>query len=211
MKIVTTKIMICGFVVASFLAVFPVHAKMYKWKDDNGQTHYGDSIPAQYLNKERKELNDQGTVIKNIGRAATAEELKAKKDLEDIEKEKEVVLVEQRRQDRILLDTYTTERDLVMAREARIDAVNSQINLSKSIIESTKDKLEKTEKRISNIKAGDREVPADVYTKLDREKEQLETQTKVADGHIQKREAIKKQFDYYIKRFNELKLGQQSR
>ena len=203
--------MVCGFIVASVLATLPVHAKMYKWKDENGQTHYGDRIPAQYLDKERKELNAQGAVIKNVDRAATAAERKAKKELQEIEKQKQAILVEQRRRDRVLLDTYTTERDLVMAREARIDAVDSQINLSESIIGSTKSKLEKTEKRISNIKMGNREVPADVYAKLEREKEQLATQTKVADGHIQKREAIKTQFDDYITRFNELKLEKQKR
>lgn len=206
MNIVTNKIMVCGFIVASVVATFPAHAKMYKWKDENGQTHYGDRIPAKYLNKERKELNSQGAVIKKVDRAATAEERKAKKELEEINKQKQAELVEQRRRDRVLLDTYTTERDLVMARDARIDAVNSQIKLSESIIDSTKNKLEKTEKRISNIKAGNREVPADVYAKLEREKAQLDTQNKVADGHIQKREAITEQFKDYIQRFNELKL-----
>jgi len=184
---------------------------MYKWVDENGQTHYGDSIPEKYLHKERKELNEQGAVIKKIDRAMTAEERKEKKEKEAIAKAEEKKLREQRQRDRVLLDTYTTERDLILARDARIDAVNSQIQLSESIIESATQKLERTEKQIANIKQRNREVPMDIYAKLEREKMELQTHNKVAEGHKKKLDEINKQFDAYIIRFNELKLLQKER
>lgn len=205
MRMHTFQVLAGCVICASFFLVSPVQAKMYKWVDDNGQTHYGDSIPKKYLNKERRELNAQGAVVKKIDRAMTAKERKEKKRQEAIAKAKEKVIMEQKKRDRVLLDTYTTERDLIIARDARIDAVNSQIQLSESIIESATKKLERTEKQIANIKARNKDVPMDVYAKLEREKMQLETHNKVADGHKNKRAEIKTQFDDYIIRFKELK------
>ena len=189
----------------------PAQAKMFKWKDENGQTHYGDRIPARYLDKERKELNAQGTVVKKKDRALTAEERKEQRRQEVIAEEKAKILKEQQRRDRVLLDTYTTERDLIIARDARIDAVNSQLELSESIIESAKLKLGRTEKQIANIEARKREVPKDVHNKLERDTQQLATHIKVADGHKLKLETIKTQFGEYIARFNELKLLKEKR
>ena len=193
------------FLCASVVFSLPAQAKMYKWKDENGQTQYGDRVPDRYLNVERKELNSQGAVVKKVDRAMTAEERNEKRRQEAIVQKELKVQEEQRRQDRVLLDTYTTERDLVIARDARIDAVNSQINLSESIIKSAKQKLERTEKQITNIKARNREVPKAIHDKLEREQQELETHIKVASGHQQKSEAIQKQFGGYIARFNELK------
>ena len=194
----------CLLCAAVFLGL-PAQAKMYKWKDENGQTHYGDKVPARYLEKERKELNSQGAVVKKVDRAMTGEEREEQKRQEAIATEEMKVQKEKKRQDRVLLDTYTTERDLIIARDARIDAVNSQIQLSESIIESAKLKLERTEKQIERIKASKRAVPKDIHDKLTREQQELETYKKVASGHEKKLEAIETQFGGYIARFNELK------
>ncbi len=36
-------------------------AKLYKWVDDNGTTHYGETIPPEYANKEAVKL-DKGRI-----------------------------------------------------------------------------------------------------------------------------------------------------
>lgn len=203
-------LMNCVICTCVFLGM-PAQAKLYKWKDENGQIHYGDKVPARYLKGERKELNEQGAVLKTIDRAKTPEEREEQRRLDAIAKQEALKVKEKRKQDRVLLDTYTTERDLIIALDARIDAVNSQIQLSESIIESAKHKLERTENRIEQIKMRNREVPKDVYAKLKREQQQLDTHRKVADGHKLKRESIKKQFNGYIARFNELMLIKQKR
>src|SRR5688572_8647545 len=35
----------------------------YKWVDENGVTHYGDSVPAQYSQREQQVLNSEGVVV----------------------------------------------------------------------------------------------------------------------------------------------------
>src|SRR6185369_52645 len=49
--------------------------KTYKWVDENGVTHYGDSVPAQYAKKETHTLNKQGMEVARTEAQKSAEEL----------------------------------------------------------------------------------------------------------------------------------------
>ncbi len=66
----------------------PVQAKMYKWIDDNGQIHYSDTVPAQYLVKEHKEMNQQGLSVRNVDAAETDEERVERKRIELVKERK---------------------------------------------------------------------------------------------------------------------------
>ena len=190
------------------LCSVPAQAKLYKWVDENGQTHFGDKIPTQYLSKEHKELNEQGATVKTYDAAETEEERAEKRKQERARKEEEKKAKLQAKRDRVLLDTYTTERDLIAAKTARLDAVASQMQLSESIIADTERKLEMTEKQITRIKASGREVPKNISDKMVREEKQLATQRKIARGHLEREQKINTQFDGYIERFRELKANQ---
>lgn len=188
----------------------PVQAKMFKWVDKEGNTHFGDRIPDEYLSKAHKELNEQGAVVETHDeiKAETAEQRKEKFRLERIEREKKEKAKKQAKQDRVLLDTYTTERDLTAARDARMDAVDSQLQLSKSILEESGRKLDLTEKQITRIKAGGKEVPKNILDKMQREKKQVKTYQEIATSHQKRKQEINEQFESYIKRFRELKANQ---
>lgn len=193
------------------LGTLSVQAKMFKWKDEDGNVHFGDKIPNQYLNKDHKELNAQGTVVDtHVGVKVETEEEKQERDrLVEIEKEKQKNAKEQVRQDRILLDTYTTERDLTAARDARLDAVEAQLQLSKSIIADARRKLDITEKQIATIKTAGNVVPKNITDKMQREKKQLKIYQDLVTSHEKKKLTINEQFGAYIKRFRELKIDQQ--
>jgi hypothetical protein len=188
----------------STIFVASAQAGLYRWIDENGAVHYGDKVPAQYLKQEHDELNEQGTTVKKHDRAMTGDE-KAEKKKQDAEhKRLENEKRAQALRDRVLTDTYTTERDLVAAKEARLDAIDSQLQLSEDIIESSKVKVKKTAELIESIKKSGKMVPETTYAKLEREKLQLATQTGVQQGHQIKREEVIEQFDGYIVRFREL-------
>ena len=189
----------------------PIQAKMFKWEDEDGNVHFGDRIPNKYLNKDHKELNEQGAVVgtHDAVKVETEEEKKEKYRLLQIEKEKKKNAKDQARQDRVLLDTYTTERDLTAARDARLDAVESQLQLSKSIIADARRKLDITEKQIATIKAAGNGVPKNITDKMQSEEKQLKTYQDLVAGHEKKKLVINEQFEGYIKRFRELKIDQQ--
>ena len=190
---------------------FVAQAKMYKWVDDEGNMHFGDRIPAKYLVKEHEELNERGVTMKHKKAAQTPEEKEEAKRLEKERKQAEVIAEKQSRRDRVLLDTYTTERDLILARDSRLDAVDSQIHLAESIIKDSNAKIASMEEQMTRIKASNRDVPAGLFQRIDNEKQQVEVQTEVMGKHKARRDDIAKQFNGYIERFNTLKTEQKEK
>ncbi len=203
------KIVVVTFLLSCCL--FPAQAKLYKWVDENGQTHFGDKIPAKYLIKQHEELNQQGDVIRKYEAAETAEQKAAKRELERKRKEQELVERKKRQRDRVLLDTYTTERDLVLARDSRLDAVDSQIQLADTIIKDSNKKIAALNEHINSVKASGRTVPEDMYARLKREQRQVDVHTQLSAQHSKHREEILTQFNGYIERFRVLKAEQKAR
>ena len=187
---------------------FAVQAKMYKWVDEDGQMHFGDKIPLKYMVNEHDELNHQGVVIKHNPAAKTPEEITEEKRLAKEQKKAELVKKKKKQRDRVLLDTYTTERDLIVARDARLDAVGSQIQLAETIISDSNKNIESLEKQVANIQASNRNVPAGIYERIDSQKQQVRVHSKVKKKHEERRDMISAQFSDFIERFKVLKAEQ---
>jgi len=183
---------------------------MYRWMDENGQMHFGDRIPPKYLVQEHDELNQQGVKIKTRSAVKTPEEKRAEKLRLKEQKKIALIAKKKKQRDRVLLDTYTTERDLIYARDSRLDAVGSQIKLAETIVSDSNNKIESMEKQIAQIIDSNREVPLALYDRLDIEKQQVIVQGRVMQAHILRRDDITEQFDDYINRFRVLKAEQKA-
>jgi len=201
------------FTVAAILlsSSFSVQAKMYKWLDEEGQMHFGDKIPEEYLVREHDELNDSGAVIKHNAAAKTAEQKAEANRLKREQKKAALIEKKKKQRDRVLLDTYTTRRDLIVARDSRLEAVGSQIQLADSFIADSNKKVESMEQQVIDIQASNREVPLELYQRIDNEKEQVAVQSKVKKNHEKRRDEIATQFNDYLKRFEVLKAEQKAK
>lgn len=180
---------------------FFAQAKMYKWVDEEGQMHFGDKIPPKYRVKEHDELNEHGVQTRHREAAKTPEE---KAEEVRLEKERKAAVLAEKRQkklDRELLYIYSSERDLVIARDSRINAIATQIQMSEAVISESNKVIESTEKRIAKIKASNREVPDNLYNRIDSEKQHVVLQMKVMNNHIKRSDEIQAQFNGYIERF----------
>ncbi len=193
------------------LSSFSAQAKLYKWVDEEGQMHFGDKVPEKYLVREYDELNDSGVVIRHKAAAETAEQKAEARRLE-YERQKAALIEKKKKQrDRVLLDTYTTKRDLILARDSRLEAVDSQIQLANTIIADSNKKIESMEQQVIDIKASNREVPLYLYNQIDNEKEQVKVQSKVKKDYEKRRDQIDLQFNDYLQRFEVLKAEQKAR
>ena len=142
--------------IVSFLLTPCAYAGLNKWVDEKGHVHYGDRVPSQYLSKEHSQLNEQGVTVR------TSEALKTEEEQTESNKEQRIQAAENKKRliesrtkalrDRVLLDTFTTENDLVIARDARLDAIDSQISLSETLIKNDEIKLSNIKSRIVSRK-----------------------------------------------------------
>lgn len=105
----------------------PAIAATFKWVDEKGVTHYGDSLPADDSKRGGAEINQQGKVIKKYEAALTPEQQKTRDA--DIAKQSELdqQREEQRRRDLTLVNVYTAESEIDLARDRYTQSIDTTI------------------------------------------------------------------------------------
>lgn len=96
--------------------------RVYKWIDENGLVHYGDSIPARYAELPKEVLNTHGVIVGNLAGKKTEEQLEA----ERLENKRRVAAALQLRADRALLATYLSIEEILMHRDRRVELFQAQ-------------------------------------------------------------------------------------
>jgi hypothetical protein len=205
------RVVLLTISIGLLLGPLTAQAVLYKWVDDEGRVHFGDQIPVRFQLKAHDEMSQRGIVLKHREAAKTPEEKAAARLLAKERKKIELTEKKKKQRDRVLLDTYTTERDLIVARDSRLEAVGSQVQLAETIISDSNKTIDSLEKQVVQIKASNREVPADIYQRIDSEKQQVKVQSQVKQGHIKRRDDITAQFNDYVERFKVLKDEQEVR
>lgn len=95
-------------------------ARVYCCKDARGQQVCGDVLPESCADRSYRELNKQGATVKQVDAPISVEQ-RAKRDAAAQKvSEEDRVRQEQRRRDATLLNTYSSERDIDMARKRRV-------------------------------------------------------------------------------------------
>ena len=118
------KLKLLAALVAGLTFSFPVAAKLYKWVDDDGITHYGETIPPEYADKDRVQLNKEGRVIKTE-EVMTPERRRAKELEEQKERAEAKAALEQRRHDKTLINTYSNVNEIDLARIRSMQQVDA--------------------------------------------------------------------------------------
>lgn len=117
------------------------------WTNSEGVRECGNKVPPEYAQQEHRELSEQGIIIDYTQRALTDEELAEQKRQAKLEAERERKLQQQRRQDAILLQTFSSERDIITSRDDKLMAMDAQIKLAESRIDKLREDLDKRMKK----------------------------------------------------------------
>jgi len=195
----------CYIMLLIFCISLPAQAELKKWIDKDGQIHYGDKVPPQYLRKEHQIMNQEGVILETVPAAKTEAQLREEKRQAKIAKIKAEKKRQQDFKDKVLIDTYTTERDLLKAREERLGTFNSLIELTGTIIKSNEDQLERLLKRKTEFEKFQKELPIHM-----KEQEEILRQQIIANqGYVQdqmsERQKIVHKFEKDLSRFLYLK------
>lgn len=182
-----------------------IQAKMYKWVDEHGQVHFGDKIPQQYKLKKHEVMNERGLTVKRRHAIKTNEQIAEEKRLQEDSEKMAVLAEKQRKLDRVLLDAYDSERDLKIARDTRLDDVAAQIKLAQSNINLSNAKIQKMQKQVAQIKASNRQVPANLHNKIKMEQRQVTVRNRIIASNKKRGIEIKEKYNDYIKRYKAAK------
>ncbi len=177
------------FMAVALLLASPVQAKIYKWVDDKGVTHFGDSIPPQYADRPRSELNDDGQVVKKISGPLTPEQLKAKQDEEAKQKQAQQAAAEQKRHDQALLNGYSNAQEIDLARDRNLQQVDLAIGSIQTRMKSVQMRLDDYNKQAGRFTQAHKPVPADLQTDL------KDTQTEMQNLQVMLKQKTKDKED----------------
>lgn len=178
------------------------HAPSYSWVDKNGERHYGDSVPPEYAQSERRVLNNQGVEVQHVDAQKNAEQRaeQAKRDQAQQQREQH---------DNFLLTTYTSTRDIERLRDERLDQIDGQIKAANAYIDTLDARLKSLQQRALlfkpyNTKPDARRMPDDLAEQLVRASNDLRTQHKAMDKRRQEQTEVRAQFEADIARYREL-------
>lgn len=202
-KLSTTVIVAAAL---AWLAAGPATAgAIKKWVDENGVTHYGTSVPPQYLDQGYSVLDKRGIERERRERAQTPEEIRKAEALAALREEQERLREEQEERDRILLNLYRNEDDLVMARDGKLSQVDGQLRLKHNEIRRLKERLSEYQARAAEAERKGRQLPQRQLEGLDATQRAIERAYATVLAKEDERGAIIEKYDYDLRRFRMLR------
>jgi hypothetical protein len=116
------------------LAATALAADTYRWKDKDGNTHYGEAVPAEYADQPYDVINDAGLVIDRV--EDTSVPLEVRQEQEAVKKERAPLISPEeraRQYDRLLVIQYRSEEEITQALAFEL----AQFEYDHSIIEQS--------------------------------------------------------------------------
>ena len=106
---------------ALLAAPLTAEAQSYRCVGKDGKKYYGQTIPSQCAGQVIEELSPQGLVVRRIDPQATAAQRAAKEAEEAAKKKEDAATKEDQRRSKALLATYTSEKDIELARQRALE------------------------------------------------------------------------------------------
>ncbi len=146
-------------------------AKMYKWVDPQGNVHYTDALPPTAAAQGNAEISNTGNVVKKTESAGEREKRLA---AEAVEAERRKHVEEQARKDRALLATYTSEKEIDLARDRTIEHHKLAIDSANSRLKQIQPEMDELQKKMKMATKGGKAAPAHLQKQYDAKKEEMD-------------------------------------
>jgi hypothetical protein len=176
--------------------------KSYKWVDERGVTHYGDSVPPEYSANGRSELNSQGVPVRQFPRQLTAEEAA-------VAQKKAAEEARRRQHDSFLLLTYTKVRDIEQLRDERLALIDGQMEIARSSVAVTDQRLKALEVRVGSFHpytslSAARRMPDQLMEEIVRALKERRSLQAALDSREREKAEVRGEFNADIARYREL-------
>jgi Domain of unknown function (DUF4124) len=189
--------------IAGLMLSSPAMATLYKWVDSSGVTHYGETIPPEYADRDHEVLNKAGRVIQTE-EVMTPERRRAK-ELEDAKKREQAEsALEQQRYDRTLLNTYSNVDEIDQARIRNLQQIDARINAINAFIKSANDNLASLQAEAATYDKANRTKPASLEQDLQVAEQRLTQLNHDLQAPQDEKAALQKRFDADKARYIEL-------
>jgi hypothetical protein len=199
-------ITICALTVLCSAASARDGQKVYSWEDEDGNVYYGDSIPAEYAERPKRVLNDQGVSVLELEGKKTEEQ----RAQEQAEEELRVAQELQKRADMALLNTYLSVEEIEMHRDRRVELFQAQSRVTELYLRNLRRRLESVRKDAEKYQPYSQDsdapmVPDDLARDLQETRNTIERHERNLEKYEHEENRIFERFNNDIERFKILK------
>lgn len=193
-----TSFLIAGTILFTALS-FNVEAKLYKWVDKNGTTHYGETLPPEYAGHDTKQL-ENGRIVDRNDKFDVKKQESAKTETAEDKAAKE-----QRRHDEALLNSFTNEKEIDLARDRNLSQIKARIDSYQTMIKSAQASLADLHKEAEARTKKGWKIPKSLTDDIAAAEERVKKLQLGLKNNQEEYEAVNARFEAEKKRFRELK------
>ena len=202
----STPIKLTSLTIVSILISQPLMAGKFKcWTNNEGVKECGTYVPPEYSQKRIETRGKSGRVVEVDDRARTKAELAEIDRLAKLKAIEDAKIAEQKKKDEILLKTFSTERDINMLRDSKVNVIEGILTVTNSNNKALKKKLEKLQKRAANSERRGKKPPKIVVDDIKEIQSRLSKNMLSIKSKRAEQEVIREKFAKDLQRFNKLK------
>ncbi len=180
------------------------HATLYKWSDDRGIVHYSDQLPADAVNRANYELNRNGLTVKKTEQAPPVVQRVPKTESEEqgmrqVERNRVIAV----RRDRALIESYTNEGEIDLAKSRAVATIDGQVQSAATFIaQMTKRRGELESEKVT---FAPRPVPGAIEREIETIDAELARQYELIASKKKESATVAARYDADKQRFHELR------
>lgn len=184
---------------SSLLLAAQAEAKLYKWVDKEGVTHYGEVIPPEYSDRSSQTLSTKGRLQERIDSKG------GKQELTEQQKAEQEAAAEQKRRDNALINTYTTEKEIDLALNRSLQLLEARVSSFTTMVRSAQETVDMHKKELAERTNGGKKPPQSLLDDLAASESRLDRLKKDLAHTEQEVVNVKARFEADRTRYRELK------
>ncbi|HAF45813.1 MAG: hypothetical protein A2100_03565 [Sideroxydans sp. GWF2_59_14] len=196
---IDSKLLVAAAALCAAMVSVNAEAKLYKWVDKNGQTHYGETIPPEYANRDTK-LLEKGRVSERNDGFDVKQQQESKVDPEVARAAKEA-----KRHDEALLNTYSNEKEIDLSRDRNLLQVEARVNSYTTMLKSAKESLDGLYKERDALTQKKRKIPQSLTDDITEGEALIAKRQKELDTSQKEMDGVKARYAADKQRYRELK------
>lgn len=187
------------------LLALPAQARFKCWTNSDGVRECGQNVPPEYAQQGHEEINKLGITVDKHERAKTEEEIEAEKKLAREKVEEEKIRQAKEREDRILLETFSSVDDINMTRDGKIASLETAITLSGKRIEKLQSELDVLIARAATQERKGKTPSEDLLQDIESLKRQINNNEEFIVQKHKEQDLMREEYAHYVERFKVLK------
>jgi len=190
-KFLATSLALCAtFSTAS-------QADTYQWKNDDGVTQIGEIVPPEYAGRIIRHLDNRGRVVRDLSKKNAKSTMQGQTIVE------KKAALEQRRQDKSLLNSYSNEHEIDLQRDKNLEPVTAHINGVHVRQKAVQERLDGFHKEAKGKQITDPSLQGDI----DKAEKDLASLQHELDTAIKEEKSVKVKYKIRKLRYRELTTG----